>query len=154
MRCDMKTRKITLGVIALAATGCLLAGCESFDTSDEWWAAITERDRPVDPREETYRRRFQVDGDPEAMQWLLANRVQNGMSVNDINQVLGDEGEREFNDQFLKSNGGTYRASDVIYRWGPDKTGRSVYLGFRDGHLANFNPDEIAATEGQRPGDE
>jgi len=88
--------------------------------------------------EEAYRTSYQTDRDPDAMRWLLANRVATGMMVADVNNALGEEGQREFNDQRFKTDGGFYRTGDTVYRWGPDNRGTSLYLVFRSDRLINF----------------
>ena len=65
------------------------------------------------------------------------------MRVAEIGEVIGEEGERVFNDRQIKTRGGHYRATDTTYRWGPDSGGRSVYLIFRDGALLNYDPEEF-----------
>jgi len=91
-----------------------------------------------------YRYDFQTDRTPAALNWLLVNRIQNGQSVAEIGQILGETGEREMADRELKTSGdGHYLETDIAYRWGPDASGRTIVLFFRDGKLVNFNPDEI-----------
>lgn len=91
-----------------------------------------------------YQRRFQVDSDPAALNWLLSRRVRTGMSVAQINDILGESGERVTDDQELKAFAGQYLRTDVGYKWGPDANGRSVVLFFRDGRLVHFDPHEFA----------
>ena len=93
--------------------------------------------------EEAHRRMYQEQRSPAAMQWLLAHRVHSGMSVADVGGIFGEEGVREYNDLSIKTNGGHYRTGDQIYRWGPDSSGQTVYLVFRDGNLVNFDPNEF-----------
>ena len=93
-------------------------------------------------QKEQYRRRYHSQRDHQAIRWLLANRVEQGMTLADVNRIFGEQGEREFDDQKFKI-GSTYRATDIAYRWGPDATGRTVYLLFRDGQLVNFDPNEF-----------
>lgn len=119
------------------------SGCESLNG-----ASLMRLGMPVGRAEgfraeEDHRQSFQTEGDSEAMRWLLANRVESGLSVAEVNRVFGQEGEREFGDNWLKTNGGHLRADDVVYKWGPDRDGHSVYLGFRDGRLVNFDPSEF-----------
>lgn len=92
-----------------------------------------------------YQQRFLIDGAPEALDWLLAHRIENGMSVDEVSEVLGDTGEKLEQDGQYKNNGGLYQTTDQGYRWGPDRKGRSVTLFFRDGRLVHFDPDEIAS---------
>lgn len=92
--------------------------------------------------EDTQRRRFVEERDPDAMRWLLANRIRTAMKVEDVNEVFGEPGVREYGDRWIKKSNGLYHESDVIYKWGPDNEGHTVYLAFRDGHLVNFEPEE------------
>ncbi|WP_339744557.1 hypothetical protein [uncultured Rubinisphaera sp.] len=88
--------------------------------------------------EEQHREHFIETRQSADIRWLLKNSVKNGMSKADVNRVLGEDGEREFNDSNLLANEGLYRADDKVYRWGPDRDGNSYMLVFRDGHLINF----------------
>jgi hypothetical protein len=98
-------------------------------------------DAESEQREEQHHRTsYQTDRDPDALRWLLANRITTGMMVADVNNVLGEEGQREFNDRRFKTNDGLYRIGDTVYRWGPDSSGTSLYLVFRNDRLINFEP--------------
>lgn len=88
-------------------------------------------------QEEKYRHEYLTTNSPEALRWLTANRLKNGMSKTDVDGVIGQEGEREFNDQAILSEGGLYRSDDVVYRWGPDSDGKAYLFVFRDGKLVN-----------------
>ena len=102
-------------------------------------------DRAAANREESqqHRERYQQNRDPQAMRWLLGQRIQAGMSLVEVNQVLGEQGKRRYDDRRLKTHGGNYLTSDVFYQWGPDSDGKNVILGFRDGKLTNFEPREL-----------
>ncbi len=89
--------------------------------------------------DEYHRQSFQVDKSPTSLRWLLKNRIYSGMALAEVNQVLGEEGTREYNDRWIKTNGGHYRSGDNVYKWSPDSEGTSVYLVFRDGRLVNFD---------------
>ena len=89
--------------------------------------------------EQDHRDNFVVHRDHKSLYWLIANRVQNGMSLTDAEQILGEPGERETDMSRLKL-GGHYQTTDLVYKWGPDSEGYSVVLIFRDGHLVNFDP--------------
>ncbi len=93
-------------------------------------------------KEQTCRDDFQLHRDHKALYWLLANRIQTGMQLHEVEQVLGEPGERETDMSRLKSDG-VYQTTDLVYKWGPDQTGHSVVLFFRDGHLVNFNRDSF-----------
>jgi hypothetical protein len=94
-----------------------------------------------------YREKFQVDRDAQAFTWLLRNRVRAGMSVMEVNEALGEAGEEFGHTDAIKKNTDGYQATDVGYRWGPDNNGRSVILFFREGHLVNYNPNEVTQAQ-------
>lgn len=121
----------------------LAAGCESpaIDAFDMWLVG----DRLEDERlAAEHRERFQQNGDPAALRWLLAYRVAAGMSLTEVNQTLGQEGERVYDAGRLKRGDGRYHETDEFYKWGPGSDGRSVYLAFRDDRLLHFDPSEFA----------
>jgi hypothetical protein len=120
------------------------SGCESL-----YHAGVPGMERFVDigarSREtEKYRDRYQQDRDANAMLWLLEHRIASGMSVADVNQIFGEDGERQYNRQRLTIGDGDYQTGDVIYKWGPDSKGNAAFLIFRDGHLVNYSPNEYA----------
>lgn len=60
------------------------------------------------------------------------------MSKSDVDNILGETGEREYNDaRILREGGSGYRADDFVYRWGPDRDGNVYMFVFRDDHLVN-----------------
>lgn len=95
-----------------------------------------------EPTIDSERNRYQADRSPRAQRWLLAHGVQRQMTVAEINTVFGEDGERVYDDAWLKK-GSSYRSDDVVFRWGPDRRGRSVYLVFRNERLINFDPKEF-----------
>ena len=96
------------------------------------------------PQEAEFRQKFVAERDPAAFKWLLTHRIHNEMSVAEIASVMGEAGERRADDREYKTNGGNYHTTDVGYQWGPDRTGHTVVLFFRDGKLIHFDPAEIS----------
>jgi len=130
----------------------LLAGCGTLNgTGIASLDAIT-REKGQVRDEETQRRRFREERDPDAMRWLLANRIASGMTSAEVEQIFGETGEREFNDRWLKASNGLYHEEDVVYKWGPDRNGRTVYLAFREGRLVNFDPEEYRSSATEKVG--
>lgn len=135
--------------LAMAAMAGVLAigtfiGCSRLDLQSPDPLGIFPRVDAVSPQQANSRRsEFQIDRSSQALSWLLAHQVENGMTVAAVNEVLGESGELFRNDQSLKNNAGQYHQTDVGYRWGPDASGRSVVLFFRDGKLVNFDPEEF-----------
>lgn len=124
------------GLLAL-----LLGGCASWAELSPVLLPTPERHSPAEVEQQ--QRQFHIDSDPAAFNWLLAHQVENGMTVAMVNEALGSEGLREFDDADMKRNGGHYQQTDIGYKWGPDRNGRAVVLFFRDGKLVNFDPDEF-----------
>jgi hypothetical protein len=94
-------------------------------------------------RNAQWREKFRSDGDPEALRKLLANNLENGMPLKQVNDVLGQPGVREFDDERFRVNSVVYQSGDVAYRWGPDRNGRSVILFFREDRLVGFDASEF-----------
>ncbi len=119
-------------------------GCESLYDAGvpgiEPFVDLESRER----EEEHFRKLYQEDKAPAALQWLLVNRMEAGLSLVEVNQVLGNEGVRVLDDMRFKTNGGHYRRDDLIYKWGPTSDGKSLFLVFRDGSLVNFDPSEYS----------
>jgi hypothetical protein len=128
------------GAFCAAATGFL--GCTTpGKTTSQTFAKASPDDSPK-KTPDSERLRYQADRDPSAMRWLLAHCVHRQMAVKDISIVLGEDGVRVRDDTWVKRGNG-YREDDKVYRWGPDKNGRDVYLVFREGKLINFDPKEF-----------
>jgi hypothetical protein len=122
----------------------VLVGCEGGPTGNFAGRRSASGGASAEKTEQEYRRQYQAERDPQALGWLLANRIRQGMSVGEVNEFLGQDGEREFDDRKLKTGNPAYRADDIAYRWGPDSGGRAVYLLFRDGKLLNYDPQQFA----------
>lgn len=129
----------TILLIALTASAAL-GGCETpAGPQFQWWS--THRIEEEESLGE-HRSRFQQQGDPQSFRWLLANHLASGMSLYEVEEVLGSEGERVWNDSQFKKGEGRYQESDETYKWGPDRNGTSAYLIFRDGKLVNYDPSQ------------
>jgi len=121
-----------------------LAGCQLIDdyipgyTNRTITATQTQNDL-----EQKHRKRYQIDRDPESIRWLKANRLKQGMTLGDVNQVLGVNGVPVLNQRKFIGKSNLYRSSDVTYKWGPDADGNSHFLVFRDDKLVNYDPEEF-----------
>lgn len=119
------------------------SGCE---TMPEWDSKAMSGSHRVEKKVDTaekYRMRFQTERDSKALDWILKNRLYSGMPRATVEKELGEEGEYQESSKWLKATGGTFRTTDEAYKWGPDESGRSVYLIFRDDVLVNFNPEDF-----------
>src|SRR5205814_1986536 len=65
-------------------------------------------DQPDENSESTCRREYQSTRSRKAMRWLMAHRLRSGMSHEEVGRVLGEDGERELNDKWVKANAGFY----------------------------------------------
>lgn len=113
-----------------------LSGCGQVLHPDSLW----QTDSTLNDTADEMRDRVQRDRDPDAIKWLLRHRVRPGMSLGDVKQILGEDGERIFDDARYK-NRGTFRQTDRTYKWGPFSDSSTIVLIFRDGKLFNFDPD-------------
>jgi hypothetical protein len=129
----MRTNASPILLLALLALGCAEDGRQLFQTGPS---------AGVEAETETYRSRYQLDRAQDAARWLLANRVRQGMSPGDVAEIFGEQGERVYEDEWLKTEG-QYQVGDETYKWGPDDHGTSYYLMFRSGRLANFDANQF-----------
>jgi hypothetical protein len=131
---------VLAGAFCAAATGFL--GCTSPGKTTPQVFAKTSSDDPPKKTADSERRHYQVDRDPAALRWLLVHCVHRAMTVKEINIALGEDAIRVHDDTWIKRGNG-YREDDTVYRWGPDKNGRNIYLVFREGKLINFDPKDF-----------
>lgn len=113
-----------------------VSGCEQVLHSNGLWSDDSSHNESANEM----RDRVQRDRDPEAVKWLLRNRVKPGMSLGDVEQVLGEDGERIYDDARYK-NRGSFRQTDRTYKWGTFSDASTIILIFRDGKLFNFDAD-------------
>ncbi len=99
---------------------------------------LTQQKETLFAEAEKQREEFLIERTEESIKWLLSNLAKNGMSKGDIDRIIGEQGERVFDDTNILSGDGLYRADDLVYSWGPDKQGHSYMLVFRDNKLINF----------------
>ena len=92
--------------------------------------------------EEEHRRNFQSTRDPADLRWLLANRISSGMSVSEVGRIVGEEGRRVYDDNWIKKGGGYYQSGDEAWKWEQDRNGQSLILVFRESRLVNFDPSD------------
>lgn len=130
-------RATILATLLTIAIG--MIGCESFRAP---LARMMNGPGATIAEAEERRDAFRSDGDPDAIRWLLANEVSNGMPLTDVETTLGLAGE-PVHDASWKSSGGTrFQVTDTVYKWGPDAEGRAYYLVFRDDLLVNYDRRE------------
>lgn len=98
----------------------------------------SQNQKAMSEEEVRYRQEYLETRSAEAMSWLVVNRLKNGMSKFEVDNVFGEGGEREYNDsRILREAGSGYRADDFVYRWGPDRDGNVYMFVFRDDRLMN-----------------
>lgn len=120
-------------------------GCQTLHNAGLPGLEMYLKPDPVKVAEEkSYREQFAVHRDHKALYWLLSHKISNAMSLREVEDVLGEQGEHTTEFTRLKSDG-LYQATDSAYRWGPDSTGMSAVIFFRDGHVINFNPSDFDA---------
>jgi len=122
-------------------------GCAGLATSSEKFQELINPRIVARRMRAKQQKRYQIDRDPKAMRWLLAHEISTGMSVNGVNEIFGQMGDRQYDDSRYKSSSRSFRRTDEVFRWGPDSDGSSVFLVFRDDHLVNFDPEEYRSSE-------
>jgi hypothetical protein len=136
MRARNRRRNLINWLALLGITG--LLGCESVMETGSGFGRTATAD--VDPADQ--RLLYKTDGDAQALRWLLHNEVKQGMPVATVNQVLGEDGVRQYDAGWVKNNG-SFRIDDDVYKWGPDADGQAIYLVFRNGNLTNYDASQF-----------
>jgi len=120
--------------VSILALMIQLTGCSVMDSLIN----LTQQEETLFAESEKRREEFLIERTEESIKWLLSNLAKNGMSKEDIDRIIGEQGERVFDDTNVLSGDGLYRSDDLVYSWGPDKQGHSYMLVFRDDKLINF----------------
>ena len=133
------------GFIVLAAGA---VGCQTLEQNFPFLEIFNPNFAAVDPavqaEAEVQREKLQVEQSDKAMRWLLSHVIEPGLTPEEVDSLLGQEGQRVYNDTRYKLAGGDYQAQDEGYRWGPTDSGSVYILFFREGTLVNFDPDEYS----------
>ncbi len=122
-------------VLMLLATGCGTASIPKLPDMGDMFG-----EKSGIQNEEEHRRNFQRTREPADLRWLLANRISSGMSVSEVGRIIGEEGRRLHDDNWVKKGGGYYQSGDKAWKWEQDRNGQSLILVFREGRLVNFDP--------------
>lgn len=123
--------------LLVSAAGCgTLTGSGFSNLNDLFRSGSSHKD------EETHRQKYQKDRDPAELQWLLANKIESGMTVSEVSRTIGEDGRRLYDDNWIKTGGGYYQSGDEVWKWNPDRNGQSLILVFREGRLVNFDPTD------------
>ena len=93
--------------------------------------------------EEDHRREYVKTHSRKSLNWLLSRCVKAGMTYERVCHVLGEDGERETRDRWLKTGGVNVRMDDDVFSFGPDSDGHMLYLFFREDRLINFEPSDF-----------
>lgn len=116
-----------------------VAGCESMADWEQAGTHAAAGRIEAAKEAESYRKRYQSNHDGESLRWLLAQELRNGLTLDEVNQAIGEVGEREPNSQQFKVKGARLRIDDELYKYGPDNNGKTYYLAFRDGALIQYD---------------
>ena len=140
-------RRITTLLTTLMAIP-LLTGCGSLNNAKmkETLAPLFHQG-PTAQQEEQHRQDFQSSRDPKSLNWLLANRIDAGMTVKEVGGIIGEQGTRVNGGTQIKSNSGNYQSTDEVWRWRAARDGQAIHLVFRQGRLVNYDPSKLREEE-------
>lgn len=137
-----------LVLCGMLTSSCGLAGCGTAGLNG--FLADLGHQKITNAEFEEHRKQFSQEKDPQALSWLMAHALNNGMTVQEVEHALGDAGERIYDDVELKSHYEEFLHTDVAYKWGPDTDGNSVVLFFREGRLVQYSPEKFRAAAGHQ----
>jgi len=100
--------------------------------------------------EQAHRANYRSTRSSEDLDWLMRNRIENGLTLESVNNILGEKGERTDagDEDGIAQAGGASESKDGTYEYGPDDKGRSYRLTFRNSRLVEFNPSLAAEERG------
>ena len=136
-----QTKSRSMGTLVLSFI-LLSAGCETMHNAGiPGFESFAKPDIEAQKAAAHHRDEYQQSHDHNSLYWLLAHKIASGMTLNEVEAAIGESGEREL-DTSRVAKGGSYQITDLVYKWGPDSSGFSVVLFFRDGRVYNFNPHD------------
>ena len=127
--------------VLLVVVAAAISGCESGFRNIKLPGFSSQAEVAAETRSAAKQRdRFQESQSSEAIRWLLSKRISNGMTLSEVDHVIGQDGQRRWNDAQFKSRNAGVIATDESWEWGPDEKGMSYILFFRNDRLVNFEP--------------
>lgn len=90
--------------------------------------------------EQEHRAKYRSTGSSTDLEWLMKNRIENGLTVNSVNNILGEKGDLIEGAEGIAQAGGETGSTDGTYMYGPDDRGRMYHLTFKNSRLVDFNP--------------
>ena len=133
-----------------------LAGCSNpvskmmFTNHKQRNPAMSPEKKRERGEEQAHRANYRSTRSSEDLDWLMRNRIENGLTLESVNNILGEKGERtDVGDgDGIAQAGGASESTDGTYEYGPDNRGRSYRLTFRNSRLVEFNPSLAAEERG------
>lgn len=141
----MDATPVRMCCIALLSIFCFAsAACETLRSPGSTADWFSRTGKTLEREADANRQIWQSQRQPAAIRWLLSTQIRNGLTLEEVNQRLGDTGEKEQNTREFKREGDGFLVDDELYRFGPDREGEVYYLGFREGKVVNFEGDNYA----------
>lgn len=135
---ERTTAARTVGLLATLLSICA-AGCQLWQDRPRTFAEADTDLQTANKKQEEFRE----TASPDAIRWLLTHEVEQGMTLDAVEQAIGQPGSLVVNDGMYKRNDVRIRESDKTYRWGPDSEGQTWILFFRGNRLTNFDPADF-----------
>ncbi|MFO1022004.1 MAG: hypothetical protein U0903_15125 [Planctomycetales bacterium] len=129
--------KITfvLGLLLIAASGCSPLSLMKMPGKH------VDKDAVGRGEEQKHRAQYQATRDSRELAWLMRNRVDNGMTLDTVNKIVGEKGKR-ITPEMSDTDGSAGHSTDGTYRFGPDDQGQTYQLTFKSGRLVDFTRPE------------
>lgn len=97
--------------------------------------------------EQAHRAKYQSTRSSADLEWLMKNRIENGLTQKSVNNILGQKGKPAESGSEIAQLGGSTESKkegetgkDGTYVYGPDDKGRTYRLTFRNSRLVDYNP--------------
>lgn len=137
-----RARFLPVGILVL----CSLVGCSN-PVSKMMFTNHKNRNPAMAPdkqrergEEEGHRANYLATRSSDDLDWLMRNRIQNGLTLSSVNNILGQKGKPTEEADGIAQAGGSSGGTDGTYQYGPDDRGQMYRLTFRNSRLVDFNP--------------
>lgn len=134
-----------LNFIALSV--CLCMGCSPLHALKFPTKKVLPDPKEAERREEQqHRAKYQATRSSKEFQWLQEHRLENGMTLETVNHLLGQKGKRIDGAGENPADSDAAHKHDGAYRYGPDDQGHTLQLTFKNGRVVDYvNPKESAS---------
>ena len=140
-------------VMGIALGTLMTSGCSNpiskflFTNHENRNEAMSWEKKQERAEEQGHRAKYQATRSSDDLEWLMQNRIENGLTLTSVNNILGQKGKPADGGTGVSQAGGTSETKDGTYLYGPDDKGQTYQLTFRNSRLVEFNPTTAGSAD-------